>query len=221
MAEKKAPKKTYVLPAGIAAHPHIAAPDKKGQFADDKYKVTIVWDADVDLSKIRAEIVAQAKEKFGSKFDEESFHFPWRVRDENDPKEDFRNKITCVIKSDFKPDVVDAKKQPVPVASIKGTGKDGEVYTKMRGDRVKAMATLYLYAKTEKVKDGKKLVDVETLGCSLQLCAIQIIEKRSGGNYAAGFDEEDGYSSAGSDAAADGDPGASREDGDGPSNGDF
>ena len=62
------------------------------------------------------------------------------------------------------------------------------------------MVTVYVYEKTEKVKEKGKLVDVLTQGASLQLVAVQIIEKRAGaGGYANGFGEEDGGYEASAD----------------------
>lgn len=201
MADKKKTNPTYILPAGTAAFPHVEKPDSEGKFADNKFKVRMVWDGDVDLSEIRKTIIKGAKEEFGSKFDEETFAFPFREWGDDAEKEEFRGKITADVKSKFAPDVRDAKRN---VVSRKGI--------KLAGDKIKVMVTLYFYEKTEKVKEGKKMVDVTIYGCSLQLVAIQIIEKRSGGggNYGGGFDEEDGY-----DASA-----AGGTDGDDSSGGD-
>jgi hypothetical protein len=201
---KKQPAKTYILPAGTAAFPHIDKPDTEGKFADNKFKVRMVWDGDVDLAAIRATIEKEAKAhpEYGDSFDPETFAFPFREWGDDAEKEEFRGKITADVKSKFKPQVVDAKRKDVVTKGLK-----------MAGDTIKAMVTLYFYQKTEKVKAGKKMVDETVYGCSLQLVAVQIIEKRSGGggNYAGGFDEEDGYSSE-DDAGAETDGGAGGDD---------
>lgn len=188
MAAKKT-QPTYILPPGVAAFPHIEKPDTEGKFADNKFKVRIVWSDGVDLSEIKKIINRAAKEEFGARFDEETFAYPFREWGADAEKEEFRGKITADVKSKFQPAVRDSQRNPVPTRGLK-----------MAGDVIRVMVTLYFYAKTEKVKVGKKMVDEEILGCSLQLVAIQIIEKRAGGNnsYGDGFDAvEGGYVAGG------------------------
>lgn len=221
---KKAPAPTYILPPGIAAFPHVEIPDVEGQYASNRFSLQVLWDGGTDLSEMRKVIIAAAKAEFGDKFDEDTFKFPFREHGDDDKKEELRGKITALAKSKFQPGVVDARRNPIkltpydldePPANPKRT-------LRMSGDKVRIMVTLYLYAKEEEetiVENGKrKKVKVTNRGCSLQLAAVQIIEKRAGGggnNYAGGFGEvEGGYDASSAPPPDDDDGGDARGSGD-------
>ena len=194
MAEKKK-SIIVVLPRAVAAHAYLDKPDTQvpegASFkADNKFKVTSIYDDAAALAKADAIIREAAKAKW-SDVDFEEFKFPWTTHDEDARKEAFRGKTTVTTKSQHKPKLVDSKKNAVP-ESVKVRG----------GDIIATASTVYLYEKTEKVKEGKKLIDVVTRGASLQLFSVQLIEKRnaagSGGDV---FDEEDGFEVSESDTA--------------------
>ena len=58
MSKKKFPK--VVTSECTAAYAYVNKPDENGKFADGKYKVTGVFDADTDMSKIEAAAQASA-----------------------------------------------------------------------------------------------------------------------------------------------------------------
>lgn len=178
----------YILPPGVASFPYLLEPDSKAPEgvafkADNKYKVSVQFDSEDGLGPIHDAITEAAIEKFG-KMDFDDFAWPWKSHGDDHKKDYLKNKTVLTAKSQFKPAVVDAKRQPLP-AGVEVRG----------GDIVKIAVTLYLYEKTEKVKVGKKIEDVLTRGCSLQLAAVQLIEKRAGAGSVSGdvFDEEEGY----------------------------
>jgi hypothetical protein len=59
------------------------------------------------------------------------------------------------------------------------------------GDTVRFKVTPYAFKKTEKVKEGKKIVDVDLFGVSLRLVSVQI-KSKGGGGGGGGFDAVDG-----------------------------
>jgi hypothetical protein len=188
-----------VLPRGTAINCYTSAPDSKAPEGaafkpDNKYKITLVYDDMAPLLDLRKVIIEGAKAKWPD-LDVDSFAFPFREREDDDKNEGLRGKVTAQAKSQYKPKCVDAKRNALPASvTIRG------------GDVAKASGTLYFYEKIEKVKEGKKTVDVKVRGCSIQLSAIQLLEKRAGGgDGATGFDEEDGFTATSVDEGGEAD----------------
>jgi hypothetical protein len=180
VAKEKAVK--IVLPAGVAAYAWLTKADEGQQYSDGKFKVTVVFDSDTDLSAVEAACLAAAKAKWPS-VKPADVTLPFQDGD-NKEKEEFHGKTLVTLKSKFKPAQVDAKKNPLPANVFAASG-----------DLIKTAATLYCYEKAEKVKDAKgKIANVTIHGVSLQLNAVQLLDKRNmGANSADAFDEEDGY----------------------------
>lgn len=207
MAETKTKKKfvNAVLPRGVASRVYLDKPDDKAPEGvswkpDGKYKTNLVYDSADEIADLREKIVEMAKENLGSKFVETEFKFPWRDYEDEEGTPDFlKNKTVVTAKTKAKPKVVDAKRNPVP-DSIKVRG----------GDVIKASVGLNIYEQIEKVREGRKTVEVKVYGCNLYLNAVQLIQKRAGGGSGAdAFDEEDGFSV---DEAGDaGEPGGDEE----------
>ena len=59
------------------------------------------------------------------------------------------------------------------------------------GDVCRLSTTIYLYSKTEKVKEKGKLVDVMTYGAALQLDGVKIVVKNGGGDTENEFGDDD------------------------------
>jgi hypothetical protein len=194
MAQKKRDPDIMIgLPRGIAAYAYVDKADTEGQYSDDKFKVTVICEPDTDVSKIEATILDAAKAKW-SDLDVDDFNMPFKLHDPDAKNEAFQGKLTYTAKSKFMPEVVDAKRNVLP----EGT----PVYS---GSLIRTAASLYLYEKTEKVREGKKTVDVLMRGASLQLATVQIIEKRGGLGKGAGksvLDDEDGFDSQGASGSA-------------------
>lgn len=212
-----------VTPLMTASHAYCDKPDDKAPEGakfkpDGKFKVTGIFDDLAEVEHIEKAIREMAGKEWDGEIDWDDFQWPWKTYDADDAKEHLRGKVTITPKTKNKPQVVDAKRQPVAGAKM----ANGDVVRVFGGDRVKCAVTIYLYEKVEKVKDGKKMVDVKVRGASLQLGAVQVIEKRAGGGgYASAFGEEDGFvqddaedAFAGSDAAG-GETSAGDADGDG------
>lgn len=182
MAKQK--KVNIVTPAGIAAFAYFHKPDTGKKFSDNKFKGKLVLDGDVDLSAIEEKIRAFAAEAYPDA-DLSELQLPWK--DGDDEKEEFAGKIILTAKSKYAPQIVDSKKKPLP----KGVKA-------MSGDKVRFVASLYAYEKTEEqtIIEGKKKskVEVTIYGVSLQLNVVQVIEKNAGGSGLSELDEiEDGW----------------------------
>jgi len=196
----------HILPKAPAADCYVAVPDDKPIAGadwkpDGKFKASMVFDDETPLADLRKAVIELAKEEFGSNFDEETFQFPWRNYESDAKRERFRDKTVVTAKTTIKPKVVDTKRQPVP-EKIKVFG----------GDVIRMAVTLYPYSKTEKVKEGKKMVDETFYGCSLRLEQVMLVEKNGGSGEVDWGDEEDGYVAPEGDDTAGGDSASSDSD---------
>jgi hypothetical protein len=205
-----AEKKKYIqtrLPAGTLAwsflyYPDDKAPEGASWKPDGKFKATIVYEPS-QLADLTALIKKEATEHFkGVKLDWDEFKFPFTVHDEESPRESWRNKAVLIAKSKQQPRTFDAKRNQLsPIVDAAGNpvldddGKPVKPKVMIRsGDIVKAVVGVAFYEKTEKVKEGKKMVDVQVKGCNLYIDGVQLIDKRStGGSGADMFDDEDGF----------------------------
>jgi hypothetical protein len=167
MAQKQ-PKVRIVTPVGTAAYAYINKADTEGQYATNKFKLTVVLDGDTDMSAIKTKIVDFVLAVY-PEADPEEIKLPFQNKPDH-KVEEFRDKILFAATSKHKPLAVDTKRQKLP----KGV-------TVFSGDEVRAVGTLYAYKKTEKVREGKKMVDVIVYGASLQLSTVQLVRKNAGG----------------------------------------
>lgn len=167
MAEKRKKYPRVVTPAGVAAYSYIHKPDTKGQYADNKYKTTIIFPGDADMSKITAACVAAAKMEWGDKVKMSTVKLPIRDGDTKG-KEEFEGKLLITAKSKYAPGVVDSRREALA---------DGvEVWS---GDLIKVSCETYPC-----VIAGQKTI-------TLQLRNVQLIEKRSrAGTAADDFEDE-------------------------------
>lgn len=189
MAKTKAP--ILVTPKGSASFAHLHEPDTKGEYADNKYKVTILLPkGDGMVEQLVQKINAAHDEARGKKKTES----PVKCGDEwyeaadddetREKREYARGHYRLTFKSQFQPQLMTSAKTALPEGlEIRG------------GDLIKVAFAMNPYDK------GKNA------GVSLQLRAVQLIQKRnSGGDYSGLFDDEsDGeeYEGAGNNAGDD------------------
>jgi preprotein translocase subunit SecD len=189
MAKEKAKKVLVVTPPGTAAYAFIHKKDTEGQYATKKFKVTIVADGDADVSEMRSKSIEAFRAKFPNvKIKDDEIKMPFKSGDDH-KNEEFRGKILIDTKSEYKPDVRDTKRQPLK--------KGVQVRS---GDVIRAVVNLFPYEQTEKVREGKKTVNVTVYGVSAQLNLVQLIEKRSGGGGVDLLDEVEGFTNDDYDA---------------------
>lgn len=182
-------KKVYaVTPVGVGAFCWIHKPDTGHKYSNNKHKVTLVLEPDVDLEPIRKlALEAASQEDWGEDYDPEDLKMPFASGD-GKKQEEFHGKILFNAASKYAPKVIDGRRQPFP----KG------VFARS-GDEMRLVVLLYPYQKTEKVKireNGKMIeVDETVYGVSAQLDTVQVVRKHSGGGAGASMldDIEDGY----------------------------
>ena len=193
MAKKNMAKIT--LPRAVASLAYLTSPDTGHKFSDNKYKVTMRYSEDpfAGLIEKAKEIAAN---EWGGEVDFEEVRLPFKTAEEQ-TKEYYEGCWTITPKTKFAPSLFDSRRKPLP----RGVKIQG-------GDEIAAIIVLLPYEKSEKVKEGKRLVDVMTYGITAQLKAVQLIRKNAGEDgsdfdeYEDGFDSDD-YSPMTDDAAAD------------------
>lgn len=178
------PKINVTLPTGVASYVHVYSPDDEAPEGadwkpDGKYKLTLVYNDEAEIAAVRKTMVDALKAKFPG-IDEDEFVLPFKSHGEDAKKEALRGKTVIKSATQFPPTVWDSAGNQLT--------EEGLVKS---GDRCRVKGSLYLYKKTEKVKEGKKLIEVDTYGVSVQLNKVQLIEKRAGGDD-DGFDAVEG-----------------------------
>lgn len=187
-----------VSPAGIASYSYLDKPDTKGKFADDKFKVTVLYpkkdaetvhpalkqdEIDAFIERIR-KLHKEAGGRSGGDKD------PIKDGDDKD-NEDYHGYWLLRYKTAYQPARVDTKRKNLP-ESVK-------IYS---GDVIKVSFDKHTY------DDGLSLS---------RLRAVQLIDKRNTGNGGAGvaaFGDEDGFT-------VDDDGAGEESSTNGKSNGDF
>lgn len=170
---KKTPMTKLATAQGIAHFAYIDKPDSGREFSDDKYKVTISFDAaDPFVKKLEDTVEKLLTEYYGDRRPR-NLHHP--VKDGDDTTIDsLQGRVFIRAKSSRQPMLVDAKNQPIP-----------EGITVFSGDVIRAGITLAVFDGAQK-------------GVTAYLDAVKIIEKRSGGSSEGGvaglFGEDEGYS---------------------------
>jgi hypothetical protein len=173
-----------VIPSGVASYAYLSKPDEKfPKNGKPVYKVSVIVDAgDERLEALEKACLEVASEKF-PKVKPADFRMPFGP-DEKE-REEFEGKILIKTSTVFKPKLVDAKKNLLPASVM--------IFS---GDVIKCVADLFPYESTERVKENGKTRNITTRGVSLQLVAVQLLDKRAGGGAEGGLDmldEEDGF----------------------------
>ena len=163
------------------AYPHLTSPDSVGTFADDKYKVDGVADANSpEIKALKAAVIAAAK-KIGITIEKDVTNLP--ISDET-AKNDAGKKVPTGkrllrAKSKFAPAIVDANGTPIPdkkLAKLKiGAGSTGLIQGYFGG-----------YSMTAKERVNGKMTEIEVEGISFTLTGIQLLSV-SAGNSGATF----------------------------------
>ena len=165
---------TVVSPQGVAAYSWLLKPDTA--FQQNKYKVTLLLDkSDKENQKFAKKINAVHKE-----FQVNGSDTPSPIRDgDKGDKEDFKGNYVFTAKTKFQPKMVDTNRAEL-----------SEQTAPMSGDLIRVAMRLAPY------ESGNNS------GVSLQLRAVQLIEKRNSGDLAL-FDDITGFVAADVDLEAD------------------
>ncbi|MBB6253052.1 ssDNA-binding protein [Nitrospirillum iridis] len=169
-------------PVGVAAFPHLHAPDTEGKFADNKFKIQLLVGKDADLSAMRKAINDCAVAEFGPDYDRDNLITPIKDGADKADKEGFEHwaqKFVIVAKTKSAPKLFDSAGKPLPKSVKIGFG-----------DEVRIKVAASPFTKTEKVRENGKMVDVTVQGVTLYLNMVQLVAKNSGGMD--GFDAYEG-----------------------------
>lgn len=161
MAKSKTVTGTKVFtPKGRISYPKVFSPDSSGEYADDKYKATFLFDESnvqvaEGLKAMKKAVLEVAQKAFGAGVKLKEIQHPFRdgnQKYEADKAKNthYKDTIFMTAKSKFKPGVVDAKVQPID--------NEGDLYG---GCYVKASLIPFSY-----MKGSNK-------GVSFRLCNIQ------------------------------------------------
>lgn len=156
MAKKYFPK--AVTDVGTAAYAWLNKPDTGGEYSDDKYKTDLILEKDAPcIEKITKLCKEAATEKWGKL--PKKLAFPFKDGDEEAEKKDkpeLKGKVIIRCKTKFKPDVVNVEREPLEEGVFVSSG-----------DQIRVSVACVPY----KLKGD--------YGVSLQLRAVQLIEKRA------------------------------------------
>lgn len=180
MTTGKKKKITVRTLVGVARFPHVHKPDSDGKYADDKFKATIVFNGDDDLSDLEAAALAQAAVDYPNvkpdKVNVLIHEGDNATKADGTPIAELAGKRFVTAKSKFKPQVVG----PDRMELTEGVEVRG-------GDMVRLLL--------EPVESPKPVKN----SISWRLLAVQLVKKREGGghDYSDMFDEEgEGFGSS-------------------------
>lgn len=174
-APKKQKLPTLTTPRGVASFVYLLKPDTEGQYADNKYKITIGMDkANPKVAELVEKLNALHEEARGKKKTESPVKdgdvvYEEADEDKKEKNEWKRGKYILTFKTQFSPEVMDA------------AGKPLEGGTEVRGGDIVRVAFA-----------ARPYVSGKNAGISLSLRAVRLMAKRSGsGSYASAFDDDD------------------------------
>lgn len=190
--QKRVVYPTVISPVGKAAFAHLNAPDSKGTYADDKYKVTLSLDASdtegtwkdgkgktrtggaVEFAKyINAHHAAAIKDKTKQN---DSPVKEGKLNGNGDPVEEFVGKLLITGKSKYKPQL------------LAQNGKEMATAPKS-GSEVRIAFALCPYS------------TAKGSGVSVQLRAVRLVKERAGADYSGEFGDLDGADASDVDAS--------------------
>lgn len=148
-------------PTGYVSFPHLAKPDDKGEYADDKYKVTMLFDKKgVDLSGLKKAALLCAQQAFGDKIKSlDDFEHPFRDGDSKD-LQGYKGRIyiTPKRKSDKgPPKLVGKMKEQVDATMFYGGCKARAILTAMSYTLKGKESVTFLLEAVQFAGDGERL----------------------------------------------------------------
>lgn len=152
-------------PVGVVAFPHLEKPDSTGQYADDKYKVRLLFDKDTDLTPFKKAVLKCARENDAWPDDIKLSQIDTPFRDGDDKPELDGHAGTVFINSK-------TKKRPLILDVRRDDLDPAEIYP---GCKARLVVSLMSYEATEVVKDpetGKKKREI-TRGVTTLLEIVQ------------------------------------------------
>ncbi len=166
MAHKSIFINGIVTPKGRFAFPHLAKPDTEGQYADDKYKVTILIPKTEDIRPLQKAIMDCARQAWPKKRlkPKDLAHIPLRDGDEkvreaveNDksPLEGYEGAWFITAKSKKRRRTVDAGRNDIDPEECYGGAYGRLVLTAMSYEQAGKPGVTFLLDVVQKIADGE------------------------------------------------------------------
>lgn len=188
--EKRAPREKFVTPVGRFTFLHIYKPDSEGQFADDKFKATIlVRNEDRESLKLLKQLMLKtAREKWGESVKYSELETPFKDGDEkfeeNNKFEAFKDTIYFIAKSQRAPGIVGPDLKAL---------SDGDILAS--GDYGRMSVTCYAYERPgtviEMVNGKRKETKMQIKGIAFNLEHLQ--KAKTGERFGGGGAPENDF----------------------------
>ncbi len=136
-----------ITPPGRAAFCHLKKADTTGEYADDKWKVRLLFEKGTDFKDFQKKVRLCARRKFGKDIQLKDIQVPWTDGDERDDLDGHAGCWYMNLKSTKRPTIVGRKKEDLDPEEIYG------------GCKIRCVISLMPYTGTENqiiMVDGKK-----------------------------------------------------------------
>jgi hypothetical protein len=192
VSKKKMETVRFTSPFGVTRFPYITAPDlqdRGGVKADGKFKTGLLFTSDADVTKVRNDLVAAAKQLWpNEKF--EDLNVPLKMAQDKDMDTGNKTDVGFGInaKSQRRPLVLDAKKNRLPDNTKIGGGSE---------IRIGGAIAAYTRPIDETIIENgvKRKVKGEEKGLTIYLNSVQVRKLVQGGGASDGseFEEVEGF----------------------------
>lgn len=154
--KQKLPSFRWQSPIGMASFVHLESPDTEGQYADNKYKLDVIFEASQALADFEEKAIKMATEYFGKIA---GCHLPVKTGNDKDTSKytTYKDKLYITAKSTRQPTVLGVDNKPIEADKIYSGAFIRVIVTAalFKTGATKGV-TCYLEA-VQFVKDGKRL----------------------------------------------------------------
>lgn len=148
---------SVVTPKGRFSFPHLAKPDTEGQYADSRYKVTILIPKDADITKIKQAVMACAKAAWpGKKLKPSDLMLPLRDGDEKDNLDGYPGHWFITAKSKRPVTCVDIARENLAPEEVYGGCYGRCVLTAMSYEQKGKPGVTFLLDTVQKIEEGER-----------------------------------------------------------------
>lgn len=146
-----------VTPKGRFSFPHLEKPDSTGQYADDKYKVSILIPKDADLTPLKKAVMQCAKEAWPKRNlkPTDLAHLPLRDGDEKENLDGYPGHIYITAKSKKRRRVVDVNRNDIDPSEVYGGCYGRLVLTAMSYEQGGKPGVTFLLDIVQKLEEGE------------------------------------------------------------------
>lgn len=146
-----------VTPAGRVSFPHLEKPDSQGQYADDKYKATLLISKSANLSGLKKAVLECARETWGANVEMANILHPFRNGDKKAEKmAAYANTLFITCKSKNRPTIIDASRNGIEPAEVYGGCDARFIVTAMSYEQGGKPGVTFLLDVVQKIKDNER-----------------------------------------------------------------